>query len=235
MANLDKRAVRKPQAGARRLAVRLALASVLFVAASLTAWPGVAEPSASPVPLTAQDQADLQRIAAYLNGITTLYARFRQYSSGGGTATGEMWMERPGRMRFEYNPPSPILLLADRYYVYYIDKKLAQVQQHWLQSTPAWLLLRDPVTFSDLVVTAFARGPNRLRVTVVEKAHPDIGSLTMVFRDNPLALEEWTVVDAERRATTIALSDEEFGMALDPNLFVYTNPFTGRRLNDSNN
>lgn len=185
--------------------------------------------------MTAQDRADLQRIAAYLNGITTMYARFIQYSPNGETASGQMWMERPGRMRFEYNPPSPILLLADRFYIYYIDKKLATVQQYGLQSTPAWLLLRDPVSFDDVIVTGFRRGHDLLEVTVVEKAHPDKGSLTMVFRDNPVELRQWTVVDAERRATTVVLSGEEFGVALPPNLFVYKNPFTGRSYNDSNN
>ena len=111
-----------------------------------------------PVALTPQDNADLQRIAAYLNGIRTMYARFRQVSAGGGGAAGQVWMERPGRMRFEYDLPSPILLIADRFYVYYIDKELAQMSQVGLKSTPAWFLLRDPITFSDLVVTRFERG-----------------------------------------------------------------------------
>ena len=57
-----------------------------------------------------------------------------------------------------------------------------------LKSTPAWLLLRDPITFSDLIVTRFEHGASALRITVVEKAEPDSGSLTMVFSDNPLAL-----------------------------------------------
>ncbi len=65
------------------------------------------------VTLTPQDNADLQRIAAYLGGIRTMYAKFRQVVSGGGIATGQLWMARPGRMRFEYDPPSPILLLAE--------------------------------------------------------------------------------------------------------------------------
>ena len=77
----------------------------------------VANAAAPPVAvaLTPQDTADLQRIAAYLNGIRTMYARFQQMSSQGGIAKGQLWMARPGRMRFEYDPPSPILLLADSF------------------------------------------------------------------------------------------------------------------------
>lgn len=227
---------RKPPAGrSRRRIAGVIAAALVSLTASFAALPSGVAATPPPVPLTAQDAADLNRIAVYLDGITTMYAQFHQYSANGGTATGRMWMDRPGRMRFEYNPPSPILLLADRFYVYYIDKQLAEVQQVGLTSTPAWLLLREPVTFEDLIVTGFARGPNLLQLTVVEKAHPDNGSLTMVFRDNPLALLQWTIIDAERRSTTVVLSDEEFGMALDPKLFVYTNPFTGQRNNDIRN
>jgi outer membrane lipoprotein-sorting protein len=236
MAKFGKAAMRRPLTGGCRDRMRRMVgAAVFFLLASLAALPGAAQAVPQSFPLRVQDQADLQRIAAYLNGITTMYAKFTQYSANGDTATGQMWMERPGRMRFEYNLPSPVLLLADRFYVYYIDKKLATVQQYGLQSTPAWLLLRDPVTFDDVIVTDFRRGPNLLQVTVVEKEHPDQGSLTMVFRDNPMELRQWAVVDAERRATTVVLGDEEFGMALPPSLFVYKNPFTGRSYSDSNN
>ena len=138
-------------------------------------------------------------------------------------------MARPGRMRFEYDLPSPILLLADMFYVYYIDKELVQMSKVGLKSTPAWLLLRDPITFSDLVVTRFERRRTRVRVTVVEKTEPDIGSLTMVFSDHPLALRQWSIVDQQRKTITVSLYDEQFGIALDPKLFVYQDPYAASR------
>jgi outer membrane lipoprotein-sorting protein len=184
----------------------------------------------APATLTPQDAADLQRIAAYLNGIHTMTARFRQVSSGGGIASGSLWLARPGRMRFEYDPPSPILLIADRFYVYYVDKELAEMSKVGLKSTPAWFLLREPISFDDLVVTGFKRGANGLSVTFVEPADPDNGSLTMVFSSAPLELRQWTIVDQQHRTTTVSLSDARFGMVLDPELFVYQDPFaTGRR------
>jgi outer membrane lipoprotein-sorting protein len=136
-----------------------------------------------------------------------------------------LWMARPGRMRFEYDPPSPILLIADQFYVYYVDKQLAQMSKVGLKSTPAWFLLRDPVTFDDLIVTRFERGANLLRITVVEPADPDAGSLTMVFSNEPLALRQWTIVDQQRRAATVSIYDAQFGVALDPELFVYHDPY----------
>jgi outer membrane lipoprotein-sorting protein len=179
--------------------------------------------------LTPKDIEDLQRIAAYLNSIRTMTARFRQ-SSNGGTATGSLWMARPGRMRFEYDAPSPILLIADRFYVYFVDKQLAQMSKVGLKSTPAWFLLRDPITFDELLITRFERGTNTLTVTIVEPADPDNGSLTMVFSSQPLALRQWTIVDQQRKMTTVSISDAQFGVALDPELFVYHDPFAaGRR------
>jgi len=158
-----------------------------------------------------------------------MYAKFRQVAPGGGIATGQLWMARPGRMRFEYDPPTQILLLADMFYVYYIDKELIQMTKVGLKSTPAWLLLRDPITFSDLIVTRFERAANTVRVTVVEKTEPDNGSLTMVFSDNPLALRQWSIIDQQRKTTTVSLYDERFGMALDPKLFVYQDPYAASR------
>lgn len=186
---------------------------------------------ATPVaaPLTPQDTADLQRIAAYLNGIRTMYARFQQISGNGGTATGQLWMARPGRMRFEYDPPAQILLLADTFYVYYVDKELAQMSKTGLKSTPAWLLLRDPITFGDLIVTRFERGANALRITVVKQDEPEDGSLTMVFSDRPLTLRQWTIADQQHKTTTVSLYDERFGVALDPKLFVYQDPYAASR------
>ena len=124
------------------------------------------------VAMTAQDIADLRRISGYLNGIHTMTARFRQNSSGGAAASGSLWLARPGRMRFEYDPPSPILLIADRFYVYYVDKQLAEMSKVGLKSTPAWFLLRDPIIFDDLVVTRLERGANGLEITVVDPAEP---------------------------------------------------------------
>ena len=216
---------KKATAPTRRsfVSVTLAVATTPFAALARAAAPPTA------VAMTPQDAADLRRISAYLNGIQTMTARFRQHSSGGGAASGSLWLARPGRMRFEYDPPSPILLIADRFYVYYVDKQLAEMSKVGLKSTPAWFLLREPITFDDLVVTWLERGANGLGVTVVDPAEPDNGSLTMLFTNQP-ALRQWTIVDQQRKTTTVSISEVQFGVALDPELFVYRDPFAaGRR------
>ncbi len=209
---------------------RVVLACGFTAVTKLLGTPCSAGVSSSPGALTPIDMDDLRRIAAYLNGIHTMTAQFRQSSPSGGTATGSLWMARPGRMRFEYDPPSPILLIADRFYVYYVDKQLAEMSKVGLKSTPAWFLLRDPITFDDLVIKRLELGANGLAITVVEPTDPDNGSLTMVFNSQPLALRQWTIVDQQRKTTTVAIFNAQFGVALDPELFVYQDPFAaGRR------
>jgi outer membrane lipoprotein-sorting protein len=202
---------------------------VAVVSMLLSTFSPAAVPSPPAAALTAQDADDLRRITAYLSGISTMTARFRQSSAGGGTAMGSLWMARPGRMRFEYDPPSPILLIADRFYVYYVDKQLAQMSKVGLKSTPAWFLLRDPITFDDLLIKRFERGANTLTITLVDPKEPDNGSLTIVFNSQPLALRQWTIVDQQHKTTTVSISNVQFGVALDPGLFVYQDPLASSR------
>ena len=200
------------------------------IAAALFLLIGATIARAAPVPaaLTAQDTLELQRIAAYLNGIRTMTARFQQIANNGAVSTGHMSVARPGRMRFEYDRPNPITLLADSTSMYYWDKQLNQVSKYDLRSTPAWFFLRDPINFgSDVIVTRFEHVGGLVRVTVVESAQPDAGSLTLAFTENPMALRQWTVIDQQAKTTTVTLSDLQFGMALDPRLFQYQYLFSG--------
>src|SRR5713226_5155075 len=182
----------------------------------------------TPAVLTPQHTLELQRIAAYLNGIRTMTARFQQIANNRAVSTGKVWVARPGRMRFEYDPPNPITLIADSTYVYSWDKELKQASKFELRSTPAWFLLRDPISFgSDVIVTSVQHAGAAFGVTVSESAQPDAGSLTLVFTENPLTLRQWIVVDQQAKTTTVTLSDLQFGMALDPTLFQYQSLFTG--------
>jgi outer membrane lipoprotein-sorting protein len=209
---------------------RIVVASLLPAVKMLQAARSSAAVSPRPAALTPLDMDDLRRITAYLNGIHTMTGRFRQSSSGGDTVTGRLWMARPGRMRFEYDPPSPVLLIADQFYVYYVDKQLAEMSKVGLKSTPAWFLLRDPISFDDLLIKSFERNANALAITVIEPTELDNASLTMVFNSQPLALRQWIIVDQQRKTTTVSIFDAQFGMVLDPELFVYHDPFAaGRR------
>jgi outer membrane lipoprotein-sorting protein len=186
------------------------------------AMPGAALAQNAPMPIhpTPETAAELNRLAQYLDGIHTMTASFRQAVNDGSTAAGHLWVQRPGKMRFQYDAPSSLLMYSDAFYVYYWDPELKQSSRVALKTTPAWFLLRQPITFSDdVMVTRFEHTGNAVRVTVVQTASPSEGSLTMDFTENPLILRQWTVVDQRGRATTVTLNDLQFGMALAPDLF----------------
>src|SRR4051812_42578239 len=217
--------------GMKQVFYRRHLLGLFVLAAALRSLLPAASRAAAPAPaqLTAQDTLDLQRMAAYLNNIRTMVARFQQVGSNGGS-TGRVWVMRPGRMRFEYDAPTQIALLADAQSVYYWDKELNQTSKYELRQTPAWFFLRDPISFGgDVVVTRFERAGGVVRVTLVEGGRPELGSLTLVFRENPLALVQWTVVDQQGKTTTVSLHDVQFGVALDPGMFQYGSLFAGSK------
>ena len=117
---------------------------------------------------TTQDRADLARIETYLNGLRSLKANFMQVAPNGQISAGNAWLSRPGRMRFEYFPPSPILLVAGGGLLVFHDKQLKQTSNVFLTQTPLGILLADKVQLSgDLTVLDLKREPGLLQVTEV--------------------------------------------------------------------
>lgn len=171
--------------------------------------------------LSDTDKADIARAEAYLNGFETLKARFVQIAPDGGLAEGDVYLRRPGRLRFEYDPPVPLLIVADRVWLILYDSELDQIDRLPLWSTPISVLVDDTVRFSDKIkVIGIARNPGSLRITLQDTDRPEEGLLTLVFTDQPLALRSWVVTDSQGLETTVALSDIETGVTLDPRLFV---------------
>jgi outer membrane lipoprotein-sorting protein len=170
--------------------------------------------------LTETDRADLARVERYLNGIGTLRARFNQVAEDGSVAYGTIYLRRPGQMRVEYEPPVPVLLVADGTLVSYYDSELDQLSQVPLRSTPAWFLLRDPIDLTDdITVTDVERGPGVLRVDMYQSDNREAGSVELVFSEDPLELRQWTITDARGRDVHITLENVSYGAPLANALF----------------
>lgn len=201
------------------LLVRL-LVLALLASASVAPLPLAAAPAFS-----AADQADIQRIETYLNAITTLKAHFTQVAPNGSISEGTAWLDRPGRMRFQYDPPSPLLLVAGHGEVVFHDSSLNQTTNIPLALTPLGILLADHITLTgNVTVTGIRRLPGQIQVTLVRSARPSDGSLTLTLSDTPLTLRQWTVIDAQGRATTVTLTDIELGGRFNQNLFQFISP-----------
>ncbi|WP_258548968.1 outer membrane lipoprotein carrier protein LolA [Thalassospira profundimaris] len=181
------------------------------------------------IKLTSDQQKDVSRIEDYMNGITTLKADFVQISSDGGAAKGEVYMQRPGKMRFEYAPPSQILLVATGHDFIYYDKEINAPTYFNIDETPAGLILADKVSLSrDVEITDFRRTAETIRITLIRKSDPGAGNVTLVFQDNPLQLRQWVVEDATGIETTVTLYNAQEGMKLDPELFKFKRIWVGR-------
>lgn len=192
------------------------------IAVSTVDSPAMAAPSGPvSVVLSPQDKALLDKIEQELNRQSTFQARIRQVDSTGKTETGTVWMKRPGRMRLAYDAPSPLLLVAADGKVVFRDNQLDQTTVIPIDRTPLGLLLREHVSLSgDVTVTDFIRDSGLVQVTLVRTSAPGDGSLTLVFREKPLALVAWSVTDAQARQTRVTLSDIRSGLTLADSLFV---------------
>jgi outer membrane lipoprotein-sorting protein len=209
----------------RHLSRRTLLRGGVVVALAAAVAPRItyaAPPTAAA--LTPQDQADLKRIEIYLGNIKTMQALFEQTNPDGSTAEGELYLSRPGKMRFEYQPPVQMAIISDGNYVAVNDMELKSVQFFPVESTPVWFLLREAIKLSgDVTVTRFERGPKSLRITCVQTKDPNNGAITLVFQDDPLVLKQWIVLDPQHRLTTVALVDPQEGVPLKPEMFYLPN------------
>ncbi|OAN50305.1 hypothetical protein A6A04_02590 [Paramagnetospirillum marisnigri] len=202
---------------------------------SLALWANLAQ-AAEPkrAALSDAERAEVERAEAYLNSITTLKARFLQVSPNGASVEGDAYLSRPGRLRLQYDPPSPLLVVADGSFLIVHDQQLGEPSWIPLNSTPAGILVRPNVRLNgaDVAVTRVVRQPGVVRVSMVEASEPAAGEITLVFSDRPFMLRQWQVKDAQNQVTTVSLFEAQSGLTLDPKLFEFRDPkFTKPKLN----
>jgi outer membrane lipoprotein-sorting protein len=219
------------EAIARLLLMRTSVVSLTRRSALALIFAGLAAlalPSAPNAAATAEatlneeQQLALNVAEAYLNNVRSLRARFLQIAPDGSTAEGSFYLRRPGRLRFEYDPPVPILIVGDGFLLHYQDKELGQINEWPIFDTPIGSLSRDEVGFGkDLMVTEVTRTDGRTTVTVVRRDDPGEGSLTLYFTSNPTQLAQWKVKDAQGQTTIVALNDLEVNVEVSAKLFVW--------------
>lgn len=183
-----------------------------------------------PASLHAQTEAESQppsvtRIENYLQTLGTARARFLQTAPNGAQTIGTFYLNRPGKLRFEYDDPVEDFIVADGYFIYFYDAELGEQSNAPIGQTLADFLLRPDLQLSgDITVTDIRRGGKLLQVTLVQTEDPGAGSITLGFEEDPLKLKKWRVLDPTGAITEIELFKLQTGMALDDNLFVYMNP-----------
>ncbi|MCP1613902.1 outer membrane lipoprotein-sorting protein [Azospirillum lipoferum] len=211
----------------RRLSAALLFAALLAPLPAAFAPSAVAAP-ASPVSLSAQDQAVVAKVEEYLNGITTLQSKFLQVAPNGRQATGTFYLWRPGRMRLEYDRPLKDFIVADGSFVFYWDGEMRQQSSAPIGSTLADFILRKNIRLSgDVTVTDVFQAPGVIEVSLLETKDPGKGTLTLVFEDRPFQLRKWRVLDAQGLTTEVALLNPRTDVTFDREMFYFKEPARG--------
>ncbi|MSP52266.1 MAG: outer membrane lipoprotein carrier protein LolA [Alphaproteobacteria bacterium] len=168
-------------------------------------------------------EENLAGIEAYLNSVRTFKGRFLQIAPDGNVSQGSVFMRRPGRMRFQYDPPTPLLIVSDGTWLMIWDKKLDQVDRVPLGSTPIGFLLEREVKLASRVDEAsIRREPGFIYLTARDAKQKEDGDITLVFSTAPLELRQWIVTDAQKLQTRVSLFEIETNLPLDIKLFVFT-------------
>jgi outer membrane lipoprotein-sorting protein len=206
---------------------RILLASLPALALMLASLPwsaAQAQLAASP-PSTPQDQADIAAVETYLNSVKSLEARFLQVDASGNSIGGNVWMMRPGRMRFEYDPPDKMLLVAGHGLLVYYDPAVKQTTNIFLSSTPLGLLLQDNLKLSgDVTVTGIARAKGQIQLTLIRTGKDGAGAITLIFATDPMTLRSWIITDAQGRHTQISLYNVKYGGNYPNSMFTFVGP-----------
>jgi len=201
------------------------LAASLMVAPAILAqssYPQAVQASVAPAFSDPQNvPADLARLDNALNSTGSFQGRFTQYGADGSIATGNIFLKRPGKLRFEYDLPSPLLIVSDGVTLVQQDRALETMDRVPLASTPLNFFLKENVQLQrDTEVVGLTKDANQIRMTARDGSGNIDGDITMVFDAQNLALREWVIADSFGGTTRVVLSDLQYNQRVDPRLFV---------------
>jgi outer membrane lipoprotein-sorting protein len=234
----------------QRMALTIAFSLALAAAAPLQAEPSPAspkpakpaaaqaKPAASPIkpdaPFVPMDPlAAIQKANAYFNAATNMTGDFVQIGPDGKRSEGKIFVQRPGKLRFEYAPPATLEIVADGLSVAVHDRKTATKDIYFISQTPLKFLLKDQVDLSrDVRVIDVKSEPTAVTILVEDKAtFGGTSQIKLVFDPVKFTLKQWQVTDPQGYETLVSLFNIDLSKKPDPNLF----QITQERLLNTNN
>lgn len=167
---------------------------------------------------------DIKKVEDYLNSIKTMSAHFIQIASNGEKVEGQLYVEKPNKIRMEYEAPSNILIVGNGDYIVYYDKELEQITNIDYEDIPAALILANTVKIDgkDLKVTEFVKDPGMTRIGLQYAKAGDLGPFTLVFTNNPFALKQWKVITPQSMEVSLSLYDTVIDSDLNQDLFKFS-------------
>jgi outer membrane lipoprotein-sorting protein len=167
------------------------------------------------------DKIPLNTLSNYLNKMVTAETDFTQVNADGSVATGRIYIQRPGRVRFEYAPPDSSLVLATAGQVAIFDSKSNQPpEQYPLERTPLNLILGANIDLAKArMVVAHVEDGSSTKVRAQDPAHPEYGTIDLIFTANPVALRQWVITDDLGQQTTVILGEMKTGASYKTSFF----------------
>jgi outer membrane lipoprotein-sorting protein len=166
-------------------------------------------------------RAQVDKVSAYLSSVQQLYGNFVQVGPDGSRTKGEFYIQKPGKVRFEYDAPSPISIVADGQSVVVRDRRLATQDLYPLSQTPLRFLLSDRIDLLKDTNVVNVRADDMFVTIVIEEKHAVVGTskLMMMVGAKDFQLKQWTVTDPQGYDTTVAVSNLDTSKRPDPGLF----------------
>jgi outer membrane lipoprotein-sorting protein len=171
--------------------------------------------------LTGEQQQSVNRISAYINSFQSLKSDFTQISPKGRAVQGVLFISKPGKLRFDYAPPNPLLIVSDGKWLTIKDRSKEKGDQFPLSATPLRLVVAPKVDLlAETDVIAFESRDGITSVSLVDRKDTLGGYLTLIFDEQLKQLQQWIIVDGKGRTTTVQLANIETGGVFDPKLFI---------------
>ena len=175
----------------------------------------------APIALSADQQQSVQKISAYINSFQTLKSNFTQISPRGQTSQGVLLISKPGKLRFEYAAPNPLLIVSDGKWLTIKDKVREKGDQFPLSATPLRLVVSQKIDLlAETNVIGFESTDGLTSVSLADRKDSLGGYITLIFDEKRNELQQWIVVDGKGRRTTVQLANIETGGKFDPKLFI---------------
>ncbi len=202
-----------------------------LAAIALGAALAIAAPAGAAI---AQGGAVAQKIADHFASVKTMKGEFVQFGPRGEQTGGTFQIARPGKIRFDYEPPAQFSVVADGRNVVMNNKKLKTYDMYPLSKTPLKLLLDEQIDLSGDRVKSVKVDPDLVTVVMADKSVFGNASITMMFDPNTNALRQWTITDAQGKDTTVMLFNVQEGAGVDASKFAIDYKRVNRQAMKSN-
>jgi outer membrane lipoprotein-sorting protein len=183
--------------------------------------PEAPPPVSTTAAITPAQRAQVDKASAYLSSLQQLVGNFVQIGPDGSRVKGEFYIQKPGKIRFEYDPPSPIQIIADGESVIVRDRKLATQDLYPLSQTPLRYLLSERIDLLRDTNVVGVRADDTFVTIVIEERQPLVGTsrLVMMLGAKDYQLKQWTITDPQGYDTTVAVSNLDKSKRPDPDMF----------------